>query len=443
MSVPGSSLFGTDGIRGRFGAPPLDTVSLEKLGRAIARVLGACRIVIGEDPRESSEKIREALVSGMSPLQEVDCCGVIPTPGLSWLVRSGRYQWGIMITASHNPWWDNGIKLFAGDGRKAPDELEARISAEFHAACPGEGRGGGRKTDADGSAAEGYARALLEWGSRLSGSPVRLVVDAANGAASGWVRSLFGGLGIHVEMIFAAPDGRNINEGCGATHLDPLRVAVMRSGADLGIALDGDGDRALFVNRAGEIITGDHVLFALSRDLDATQRAWNRTVVGTVMSNMGLEKALTKRGIGFKRAGVGDRHVMALMRETDSFLGGEPSGHTIYSPIQPTGDGLLTALLLIQSLGPETGEAAVALVRDMDWYAQETRNISVERRRDMESWEELQQALRRFREEYGDDARILVRNSGTEPLVRVMVEAENPAIIQPTLDTFEALIRKG
>ena len=443
MSTPGNTLFGTDGIRGRFGHPPLDVNSLEKLGRAMARILGSCRIIIGEDPRVSSSEIRKKLLSGMSSLQTVDCCGVIPTPGLSWLVRSGNYDWGIMITASHNPWMDNGIKLFARNGRKAPDDLESRISAEFLTSSTArENDGNGARIVPD-PVGDGYADALAEWGAPLSGSQIRLVVDAANGAASSWVRPLFSGLGIQAEVIFSDPDGRNINNGCGATHLDPLRLAVARSSAHLGVALDGDGDRALFVDREGKVITGDHVLFALARYLDETEAEWNRIVVGTVMSNMGLEQALARRGIGFERAGVGDRHVMALMHETGAPLGGEPSGHTIYSPFQPTGDGLLTTLLLIQALGNDPGDAAVAVGREMPWFAQETRNVPVERRRDLESWVALQEALMRFRSEFGDDARILVRNSGTERLVRVMVEAKNPEIIIPTLDTFEALVRKA
>ena len=439
MPTPGDAIFGTDGIRGCWGTPPLDPDSIVRLGSALSSVLGPCRLLIGEDPRESSPWIRDHLLKGMSSKQQVGICGVIPTPGLSWAVRTKDWDWGIMITASHNPWKDNGIKLFARDGSKADDHMEARITAAFHAEKGVSGGGARSRTFAT---AGDYATALRTWGDGLAGGGTRLVVDAANGAAAGIAASLFADLGYAVDIRCAAPDGRNINEACGATHLAPLQSVVKQTGAALGIALDGDGDRVLFVAPDGSVITGDHVLFALAGGLGIGPAVRPTGVVGTVMSNMGLELELSRRGIPFRRADVGDRHVAKIMRETGFVLGGEPSGHTIYSPIQPTGDGLLTALLLLRVLKEDPAAMALRLGRDMEWFAQETRSIQVKRRRDLEAWPELQSLRKDIEARHRDRVRLLIRYSGTEPKLRVMVEAEAEELIRPILAALEAVIRR-
>lgn len=439
MPVPVDSLFGTDGIRGRWGTPPMDPDSLQCLGAALASVLGPCRLLIGEDTRESSASIREHLLAGMGRRQRAGVCGVIPTPGLAWAVRTGEWDWGVMITASHNPWTDNGIKLFARDGGKADDDMEARITAAFHGGAAGSGDGADRfACDAAGM----YAAVLRHWGKDLHGRGIPVVIDAANGAAAAIAVDLFADLGYAADVRCAAPDGRNINLGCGATQLDLVRSAVRETGAALGIALDGDGDRVLFTTAGGAVITGDHVLFALAGGLADKPAGYAAGVVGTVMSNMGLEKELSRRNITFLRAPVGDRHVAGMMRREGFSLGGEPSGHTIFAPLQPTGDGLLTALLLLGELGDDPAAAAARLENDMMWFAQETRSVMVKRKRDLDSWPELQAILGATRNRFGDRARLLVRYSGTESKLRIMAEAEDPGTVSTILDSLEDLIRE-
>lgn len=438
MPAPDDSLFGTDGIRGRWGLPPLDDGCMERLGSALDVVLGPCRLLVGEDPRESSSRIRDHLLRGLSARQEVGTCGVIPTPGLSWALRTGNWDWGIMITASHNPWMDNGIKLFAGNGAKADDCTQDQVSAAFRVAKPRAGNGVRQYRC---TVADEYAAQLRTWGEGLNGEGVVLVVDAANGAAAGIAPSLFSDLGYRVQMRGANPDGRNINENCGATHIETLQSAVRETGADLGVTLDGDGDRVLFVNREGGIITGDHVLFALAGGINDDPSRFPNGVVGTVMSNLGLEQELTRRKIAFLRAPVGDRHVARIMRESGFVLGGEPSGHTICSRMQPTGDGLLTALLFLRELGNEPAAAATRLCREMMWFAQETRSIIVEKKRDLETWPELNRFKAQIFESYGDRVRLLIRYSGTEPKLRLMVEAETADLVHSILDKLETLIR--
>ncbi|HDP95916.1 MAG TPA: phosphoglucosamine mutase [Candidatus Aminicenantes bacterium] len=437
MPVPNDSLFGTDGIRGRWGVAPLDAASIECLGSALDMVMGPCRLLVGEDPRESSSRIRDHLLRGMSPRQQVATCGVIPTPGLSWGLRTGEWDWGIMITASHNPWMDNGIKLFAGDGTKADDRTQELVTAAFRRAEPKAGSGARQYRC---QVAHEYATELRKWGADLNGNGISLVVDAANGAAAKIAPSLFSDLGYLVDMRGANPDGRNINENCGATHVETIQSAVRETGADLGVTLDGDGDRVLFVDCRGGLITGDHVLFALAGGMRKDRSRCLEGVVGTVMSNLGLELELTRRKIAFLRAPVGDRHVARVMREAGFILGGEPSGHTIYSPLQPTGDGLLTTLLFLGELGNEPAAAATRLCREMTWFAQETRSIHVEKKRDLDTWPELKQFKVQTLNRYGDRVRLLTRYSGTEPKLRLMAEAETEDLVRSILDELEALV---
>lgn len=440
MPARDNPLFGTDGIRGRWGTPPIDPVSITRLGHALDTVLGPCRLLVGEDPRESSAWIRDHLLGGMSARIEAGVCGVIPTPGLSWALRNGDWDWGVMITASHNPWMDNGIKLFSGDGSKADDEVERLVTEAFHASVSESAAGAGRDIV---PVADGYADALAGWGSGLDGNGISLVIDAANGATAKFAADLFPALGYAVDLRHAQPDGRNINENCGATRIDVLQAAVFETGADLGITFDGDGDRALFVNADGGVISGDHVLFALAGAIHDDPARYPAGVVGTVMSNMGLEAELKRRKIEFRRAGVGDRDVARVMRRTGFILGGEPSGHTIYFPLQPTGDGLLTALLLLRELGRDPAEAGVRLCRKMTWFAQETRSVSVEERRDLESWPELERFRRRIDDRHGNRVRLLIRYSGTEPRLRLMAEAETDELVRAVLDELEDLVRNG
>ncbi|KIX84515.1 phosphoglucosamine mutase [Thermus filiformis] len=407
--------FGTDGVRGEAGKPPLTPEFVLRLGQAAGAYLRAQDprpvVLLGKDTRLSSDLLEAALAAGlMSQGVRVEHLGVLPTPGVAHLTRALSATAGAMISASHNPYQDNGIKFFGPSGEKLSDEAEEAIEALLEEDHPTRGIG----TVGDFREAERmYLDFLLKRAPDLSG--LRVGVDAANGATYRLAPRVFQRAGAEVMAFFTAPDGRNINAGCGSTHPEVLSRLVVELGLDLGVAFDGDGDRVVFVDRKGRLFHGDHVLY-----LNALHRG-EKGVVGTLMSNMALEARLRARGVAFHRAPVGDRYVLERMKEEGLLLGGEPSGHVIFLDHAPTGDGLLTALLTLGALRALGGDLA-------DWYEalplypQVLVNVRVRDKAQVVAHPRLQEAVRRAEERLRGEGRVSVRPSGTEPLVRIMVE---------------------
>jgi phosphoglucosamine mutase len=427
--------FGTDGIRGRAGEPPLDPATVQKIGRAIVRALGstAPRVLIGRDTRESGPAIEQHLAAGLAAEgAHVESAGVIPTPAIAHLARQRTgmrrrgYDLGVVISASHNPYEDNGIKVFGGAGRKFSTELEDRTEAALEAMT-------GPLLNAPSVHQKDLSRAYLRHlarsytGPSLSG--LHLAVDCANGATSFLARSLFEGLGARVTAVHDQPDGRNINHGCGAT--SPERVAELsrRVRADLGLAFDGDGDRCILADGEGRVVDGDHVLFLTARHLQGLGRLAGGAVVATVMSNVGLEIALGKLGIPLVRTAVGDRNVLEEMERRGANLGGEQSGHVIFLDHEPTGDGLLTGLKMLEVIR-HAGRPLAELAAELAVYPQVLRNVRVREKQDVEKIPEVRQALDRARAALDGRGRLVVRYSGTEPLLRVMAEGPDEAEVK-------------
>jgi len=430
------NLFGTDGVRSAAGTFPLDETSLRKLGAVIAALVPHPRILIARDTRESGPVIAAILTSGLGRGARVFSAGVLTTPGLAFLTRELAFDLGIMISASHNPFGDNGIKIFNRRGEKLSALLENRISSGFAALKRAPAA---RPRTAAGIASSVYVDFLHGQGRDLAGSGWKVAVDCANGAASAVAPPLLRGLGLDIAAGFDRPDGRNINRGCGSTYPPALQELVRQHGAGLGIALDGDGDRVIFADARGRMLAGDHALFLIARYLRETEPRFNGTVVGTVMSNLGLEQAFAGMGIGFLRAGVGDKYVYRLMKKCGAILGGEPSGHVILRHRQTTGDGMLTALFLMKALRHFACDAAAAFDQ-LPLFPQQTLDIRVRRRKDLKGWRAFQEAAGRFARQYGTRARLLVRYSGTEPKVRVMIEARDQETIAKNIPIFQSLL---
>ncbi|WP_460387435.1 phosphoglucosamine mutase [Thermus thalpophilus] len=424
--------FGTDGVRGEAGKPPLTPEFVLRLGQAAGayfrREAERPVVLLAKDTRESSDLLEAALAAGLlSQGVRVEHLGVLPTPGVAHLTRRLGATAGAMISASHNPYQDNGIKFFGPTGEKLPDEAEEAIEALLEEAHPTRGIG----TVGDFREAERmYLDFLLEHAPDLTGLKVGL--DLAHGATYRVGPKLFQRAGAEVMAFFNTPDGRNINKGCGSTHPEALSRFVVELGLDLGVAFDGDGDRALFVDRKGRLFHGDHVLYL------AALAFGEKGVVGTVMSNMGLEVALRQKGIAFHRAAVGDRYVLEMLKEKDLHLGGEPSGHVIFRRHHTTGDGLFTALMVLKALKAMGGDLA-------DWYEalplypQVLRNVKVADKAKVVGHPRLQEALTQVEARLLGKGRVNVRPSGTEPLVRVMVEAEEGA--EGLAEELAALVR--
>jgi phosphoglucosamine mutase len=427
--------FGTDGIRGRAGEHPLDPATVQKIGRAVVRAMGATapRVLIGRDTRESGPAIEQHLAAGLAAEgAEVESAGVIPTPAIAHLARqrSGRrrrgYDLGVVISASHNPYEDNGIKLFAGAGRKFSTELEDKTEAAMEAL-------GGPLLNAPSVRQRELSRAYLR---HLAGSytgpslvGLHLAIDCANGATSFVARSLFQGLGARVTVSHDQPDGRNINRACGATAPEGVAELARRVRADVGLAFDGDGDRCILSDGEGRVVDGDHVLFLTARHLQAAGRLAGGAVVATVMSNVGLEIALGKLGIPLVRTAVGDRNVLEEMERRGANLGGEQSGHVIFLDHEPTGDGLLTGLKMLEVVR-HAGRPLAELAAELPVYPQVLRNVRVREKTDVESIPEVRQALDRARSVLNGRGRLVVRYSGTEPLLRVMAEGPDEAEVR-------------
>jgi len=429
-------LFGTDGIRGIANADLSPELAL-RVAIAAANVLAeadrshAPLAVVGRDPRASGEMLEAAVVAGLASAgATVVRVGVLPTPGIAFLTAEASADLGVMLSASHNPMPDNGIKLFAAGGHKLPDAIEARIEAEVaspSAASRPTGAGIGRVHDLlDG--AEHYVKHLVgATPNPLTG--VRVVVDCANGAASEVAAEAYGQAGADVIAIFAEPDGHNINEGCGSTHIEPLREAVRRHGADLGIAHDGDADRALAVDAAGEVVDGDQIMAILALAMRDAGTLTQDTLVMTVMSNLGLRLAMQREGVNLVETKVGDRYVLEALRERGLAIGGEQSGHVVLPAHATTGDGLLTGLHLMARMAA-TGRTLADLAAVMTKLPQVLRNVSVADKAAACDAPAVVAAIADAEAHLAGAGRVLLRPSGTEPLVRVMVEASTVGLAE-------------
>ncbi len=443
-------LFGTDGIRGVACQPPLDPPTIHAVGLALAHHLGSApRVLIGQDTRESSDWIAATLTAGLTAGgATVESAGVITTPAVAFLARAHKFAAGIVISASHNPWQDNGIKLFGPDGFKLPDATELAIEAEIfrHLASS---TGNQQPTTSnpppvnDADRAE-YIRFLLAAVPGLSLDGRRIVVDCANGAASAIAPQLFAELnsngGGEVILTHSSPNGRNINEKCGALHPDIVAAEVVAQKASMGITFDGDADRALFADENGTVVNGDAVLLLAARDLTARGLLTNATVVATTMSNMGLEAALKRSEIKMLRAPVGDKYVLEQMLATGAALGGEQSGHIIFSGRSTTGDGLLTALLLLDIVH-RAGETLAQLTADLKTFPQVIVNVHVREKRPLDQIPAVAAAIAAAELALADTGRVVIRYSGTEALARVMIEAESEPLMHHHADTIANAIR--
>ncbi|MDE2088643.1 MAG: phosphoglucosamine mutase [Gammaproteobacteria bacterium] len=420
--------FGTDGIRGRVGVEPITAEFMLKLGWAAGRVLSSrnChKVLIGKDTRISGYMFESALEAGLSAAGiDIHLLGPMPTPAIAYLTRTLHACAGIVISASHNPYYDNGIKFFSAQGTKLPDEVELAIETEMEkplmtvdSAALGKAE---RVVDAAGRYIE-FCKSTIASSIELKG--LKVVVDCANGAAYHVAPSVFSELGAEVVEIGVEPDGLNINASCGSTQPASLQAAVRKQGADVGIGLDGDGDRVIMVDHKGEVVDGDELLFIIARARRRSD-ALRGAVVGTVMSNLGLEHALASHGIAFQRTAVGDRYVLELLMRQGWLLGGETSGHIICLDRTSTGDGIVTALQVLEEMA-RTGESLNRLKAGMVKYPQYLVNVPVTGSVDLNGSGPIRSALDEVQSLLGTKGRVLLRASGTEPVVRVMVEGED------------------
>jgi phosphoglucosamine mutase len=442
-------LFGTDGVRGVANLEPMTSETAMKLGRAAAHLFkrrsGRHQIVIGKDTRLSGYMLESALTSGICSMGvDVLLVGPLPTPAIAFLTRSLRADAGVMISASHNAYQDNGIKFFASDGSKLPDEIELRIedlitSNEIEHLRPTADEVGKafRIDDAEGRYIEFVKRSLPR---QLDFQGLRVVVDCANGAAYKVAPKVLRELGATVWVIGDKPDGTNINAKCGAVDPRCLQEAVVEHEAHIGIAHDGDADRSVFVCEQGKVIDGDHAIAALALDLHQCGQLKRRTLVGTVMSNFGLELAMAKAGINLVRTPVGDRYILELMMAEGYNLGGEQSGHLIFLDHNTTGDGLISALQVL-SLMKRTGRPLSDLARCMTAVPQVLLGVPVKQKPDLSTLPDVQSAIKAAEVKLNGTGRILVRYSGTEPLLRIMVEGEQDAIIRSVADDLVGVVR--
>lgn len=444
-------LFGTDGIRGKVNSSPMTPETVLRVGMAAAKVLkkkhlGRNMILIGKDTRISGYMIESALTSGICSMgMNVTLVGPVPTPGIAFLVRALRHDAGIVISASHNPFEDNGIKIFSADGFKLPDELEEEI--EKLVADDGilrnrpSGEGIGKATrleDATGRYIE-YIKSSIPKGMTLEG--LKVVVDCANGGAYKVTPAVLRELDADVITINDSPDGVNINENCGALHLDGLKKAVKEHKAHAGVAHDGDADRTMFVDEKGNIVDGDHVLGMWAVEMKKAGRLEADTVVATVMSNLGLERYLERKGIRLVRTKVGDRFVTERMIKDGFNLGGEQSGHIVFFDYNTTGDGPITALQVL-SLMTKTGRSLSGLAEKIELYPQVLINVPVKKTAGYASVPEITNTIKVAERKLGSMGRVLVRASGTEPKIRVMLEGEDPKTIKRLGNEIAGVIKE-
>ncbi|HQX80225.1 MAG TPA: phosphoglucosamine mutase [Vicinamibacterales bacterium] len=437
-------LFGTDGIRGVAGVWPLDPPTVARIGGAVVRSLGLdrpARLLVGRDTRESGEWIERELARGaVSQGAAVLSAGVIPTPGVAYLARTGDVDLGVVISASHNPFQDNGIKVFSGRGEKFGEDVERAIEAivadtSWTVPASGEARIEAADLIAPYLA---HTAELAPAGDGLRG--MRMAIDCANGATTTTAKRLFESLGCVLVTVGDAPDGCNINLACGSTHPARLAAEVVAHGCRLGVAFDGDGDRAILVDHRGHIVDGDALLLILGAHYQRQGRLTANTVVATVMSNLGLEIALRTRGITMLRTPVGDKYVMEEMLRGGYVVGGEQSGHVILAEHLFTGDGMATALAIMRVM-VETGRELSDLAAELVLCPQTLMNVRVRERVDLESVPAVADAMARVRAALGDSGRLLVRYSGTEPLLRIMIEGQDQASVQAMAEEIADAVR--
>ncbi len=440
-------LFGTDGIRAVAGQPPLDDRTVFAIGLALAQTLKKAdptpRVLLGMDTRESSEGIAATLTAGLvQGGASVENAGVITTPAVAHLAHTHHFGAGVVISASHNPWQDNGIKLFGPDGFKLPDATELAIEEEIFRQLDAKvtPTAAGHAPEVNEADRAEYTRFLLAAVPGLSLDNMTLVIDCANGAASSVAPQLFANLGGKVIVTHASPDGRNINQGCGALHADVVAAEVVKHKASMGITFDGDADRALFADEHGNVVNGDAVLLLAARDLHARGELAGATVVATTMSNMGLEAALARSGIQMLRAPVGDKYVLEQMLRTGATLGGEQSGHIIFSGRSTTGDGLLTALLVLDILH-RAGKSLAELTADLKTFPQVIVNVKVREKKPLDSIPAVAASISDAEQALAGTGRVVIRYSGTEALARVMIEAEDHAQMRLHADAIADAIR--
>lgn len=430
-------LFGTDGIRGHAGEFPLDANTVRTVGASLARQFGEKlgrepKFVTGRDTRESGEWIENAFHAGA--LEENATCesaGVITTPGVAHLTGVFDFDAGIVISASHNPYQDNGLKVFLPDGKKIDEMTERLIEADvFEAPAAGCGFD---EVDMDRQRSEEFRSAYLGHltgaAAGFSADGLKIVIDCANGASSMFAPALFSALGAEVVSIHCEPNGKNINENCGSTHIDELRRKVLEEKADIGVAFDGDADRSLFVDETGNIVDGDATLWILTQYLKRHGKLKNATVVATLMSNIGLEIALKSKGVELLRANVGDKYVLEELLKTGSEIGGEQSGHIILPELSLVGDGMMTALMLIRAIN-ETGASLSRAKDGFVQYPQTLKNVKVLEKRPFSEVPEIVSAAKLVEDELHGEGRLLLRYSGTENLARVMIEGKDQTVIE-------------
>lgn len=459
-------LFGTDGMRGQAGRFPLDANTARIAGRSLAHHLRVHlgrqpRIMTGRDTRESGAWIEQAFTAGATEAEAAcQSGGVITTPGVAFLARTLPADAGVVISASHNPYEDNGIKIFGPTGRKLDDAMERLIEADIHAQSParaGEDQPAGRigqqivQGEAEGAGGGHSEVAALQaryldflereigGGLRLDG--LKIMVDCANGAASQLAPELFARLGANIVAIGNAPDGRNINRECGSLHMESLRHKTVEAHADLGVAFDGDADRALFVDKTGEIVDGDQTLWVMAQQMAAQGKLTGGRVVATVMSNIGLELALRERGWQLLRTNVGDKYVLDQLLSTDTSLGGEQSGHIIFPRESLVGDGISTALHVLRAMF-EASAALHELTTGFVCYPQVLVNVTVREKRPFEEVANIARAVRDIETKLEGSGRLLLRYSGTEPLARIMIEGKRQDEIERMANSLAKTVKK-
>lgn len=438
-------LFGTDGIRGKVGEFPITPDFVLKLGWAAGRVLaeeGQGTVIIGKDTRISGYMFESALEAGLSAAGiDVVLTGPMPTPAIAYLTRTFNGQAGIVISASHNPFYDNGIKFFGGDGNKLSDEVEMKIETLLESKIDVvDSQNLGKVTrmvDAAGRYIE-YCKGSTS--SQIDLRGVKMVIDAGHGATYQVGPAVFRELGAEVIAMGVAPDGININEMGGSTEPTALAAKVLETGADIGIAFDGDGDRVIMVDNLGQIVDGDQLLYIIATDRQ-TRGVLRGGVVGTLMTNLGMEKALEAQGIPFARAKVGDRYVNELLLANNWYLGGESSGHIICRETSTTGDGILSALKVLEAMRT-TGKSLSELVAGIQLYPQTMINVRVQQKRDTDTIPAIVAAVQQAEQDMADKGRVLLRASGTEPLIRVMVEGEDAEQVRIQAETLAKVVEQ-
>jgi phosphoglucosamine mutase len=442
-------LFGTDGIRGVAGEPPLDPKTAHALGVALgkwaqhasSKDLGGkgAEVVIGMDTRESGTWLAEQVAGGLKRSGVLArFAGVITTPGVAYLTRTGHFVAGVMISASHNPFEDNGLKVIGHSGYKLADSVEMELEQIMGEWLETGEEATPSQLQVDSSLDRLYSDFLA---STVNDKfPLKISMDCANGSATQIAPELFERLGFEVDCIGCSPNGRNINLDCGSLHLEQLQQRVKESGSDVGIAFDGDADRALFVAPSGKIVDGDAVLFLTGSAMKKSDKLAKNTVVATVMSNLGLQKALEEQGIEMLRTPVGDKYVLEEMLRQGAILGGEQSGHVIFSEYATTGDGILTALRVLEVVR-DSGKTLDELINPIKNFPQKLVNVRVKRKKPLSEMPTVQSEIAAAESEFGDTGRVVVRFSGTEPLARVMIEAESAEGVEKWTSRIAEAIR--